>query len=333
MVSCGYSADDIKIIKSISQSVDGTSNNVVYKKNDNNNASFMNCLLTRERTINGGPYSYSVPGTDIVWPAPIPENERLFWRQSIEKYAHYHLEEFPLKRNNGMSEDIGDLAWRILLFSKYPNIDLLLYLKQDEMSFPIILLLREGKINAVDFRKLSSSPKVLQRKFLFQIASCGIDDFNLLVNKLEDSLVKFSVSENMYNNILSTFYLVNLSAKKASYKFNESMILYKTDINHVREMSGMPSRTTFNNGSSLVIQNRENISEYFMLELYNKNELPGLVQSVVYAMYNSCINPNENSFIVNSDLQKIKYKVSTLMIGCFISNWNISSSKLKGKML
>lgn len=61
MVSCGYSADDIKIIKSISQSVDGTSNNVVYKKNDNNNASFMNCLLTRERTINGGPYSYSVP--------------------------------------------------------------------------------------------------------------------------------------------------------------------------------------------------------------------------------------------------------------------------------
>ena len=125
--------------------------------------------LTRERTINGGPYSYSVPGTDIVWPSPIPENERLFWRQSIEKYAHYHLEEFPLKRNNGMSEDIGDLAWRILLFSKYPDIDLLLYLKQDEMSFPIILLLREGKINAVDFRKLSSSPKVLQRKFLFQI--------------------------------------------------------------------------------------------------------------------------------------------------------------------
>lgn len=144
----------------------------------------MNCLLTRERTINGGPYSYSVPGTDIVWPSPIPENERLFWRQSIEKYAHYHLEEFPLKRNNGMSEDIGDLAWRILLFSKYPDIDLLLYLKQDEMSFPIILLLREGKINAVDFRKLSSSPKVLQRKFLFQIASYGIDDFNLLVNKL-----------------------------------------------------------------------------------------------------------------------------------------------------
>ena len=262
--------------------------------------------------IAGGFYSYSVPNTKIIWPSPIPENERLFWRHSIAKYVHYQLEEKPFKRNDGINEDLNDLMWKILFFSKYPNMDLLLYLKQDEMSYPIILFLHEGKISAVDFRKLPSFPEVLRGNSLAQFVSGGMDNFNLFVNKLEKSLVDFPVTNNMYSNILSTFFLVNLSAEKASYKLNESMTLYKTDVNRIREMSGMRSRITFNNGSCLTIQNRKNISTFFMLELYNKNELPQLVQNIVYSMYNGCINPKENSFIKDSDLYEIRYKIYLL---------------------
>lgn len=247
-----------------------------------------------------------------IYPAFIPEEERRFWRTSLQQYVGYTADERPFRSHYHSQEDSHDILWQLFLLSKYSDCDLILYLRTNRHSYPFIVLFQNGKLWYFDSRNMKSFSGFYDFEVISRCLSNGIGSFSTWSQGFQQALKERPISANLYSGLIELFSKINQSAISFPHSFSKAEKLYQTDINLVRDQNGLIARPVFNMNGVLTIVNKDSSSTYKMIELYYKDELPSIIQKLCNSLLQSNTKTSEIEIFEPQMFDLLKKKVNNL---------------------
>lgn len=290
------------IVYTTSQSVSYVDSNSV-KLAQKEKEAFEKALLEREKTIYGETYVFQQQGELPLLPAFIPHEERLFWRLLFQKISNYSLSELPFHPEVCFADNMNDVIWQTFILSRYPDMDLLVYLRTIKNGCPFVIMLRNGRV----YLYCQTNTQVIDP--IETAISGGSKPMSQWISNFEQTFVEKNAPEEWYSYFLNLFIRINQSAQYPPLGFSQALEFYQTDINIFRELNHLTARPVFNEGGVMIIQTRDTISKYPMLELYDETEFPYIIQKWCNALLKS---PKNIPVDKDVSLQQLKILNATL---------------------
>lgn len=262
-------------------------------------------ILSREKTLAGGNYSVTVPvGQLIALPSLMHPVEKNFWRDILQKFTNYNFPTYPIKDMEAVKENINDTVWLSFLLSRYSDLDLLLYLKCKTSNYPLIVLLKNGKIFAADFQKFTRFKDSSKDDLIVEDLSGGSCQWKEWMTIFEQSLVEGKMENEVYIELKRFFSNVSKISTPPSPFLKDALSYYKSDVNSIRRDANLSVRSVFNEGEYMFIKTPQHMVSFSLMELYHPEELPAIVSQLMYSMWHSCVTPGKNKFPSLEDLKK-----------------------------